>query len=154
YQGGDLAGVLAKIEGGYFTDLGMNALWLTAPVDNADRAGVGEDGRQYSAYHGYWPTNLNDVEPRFGTFDLFARTVRAAHDRGIKVVLDFVSNHVHEDSPVYRDHPDWFWPLANCICGQTCSWDTLPDRLRCWFRPYLPDFNYQVAAARDFSVSS
>ncbi len=42
YHGGDLAGVLEKIEEGYFTDLGVNVLWLTAPVDNGDGGWSGD----------------------------------------------------------------------------------------------------------------
>ncbi len=53
YQGGDWAGVRKKIQEGYFTDLGVNVLWLTAPMDNPNQAGWGTDGHQYSAYHGY-----------------------------------------------------------------------------------------------------
>ena len=58
YQGGDLEGVRQKIEEGYFEDLGVNTLWLSVPIDNADVSGVGDDGHEYSAYHGYWPKDL------------------------------------------------------------------------------------------------
>jgi glycosidase len=53
--------VTKKINEGYFTDLGVNALWLTVPVDNTElrRAGLGSDSHVYSAYHGYWPKNLD-----------------------------------------------------------------------------------------------
>src|SRR5262249_5501775 len=56
YQGGDYAGVIAKIDEGYFNDLGVNAIWLTVPMGNPSVAGAGADGHQYSAYHGYWPS--------------------------------------------------------------------------------------------------
>src|SRR5262249_48025087 len=55
YQGGDYAGVTAKITSGYFTDLGVNTLWLTVPMDNPEVSGIGTDAHLYSAYHGYWP---------------------------------------------------------------------------------------------------
>ena len=66
-------------------------------------------------------------------------------------------NHVHSDSPVYAQHRDWFWPNdngrgGNCVCGGGCSWDT--DRTRCWFDNFLPDFNFQNADARKFSVDN
>ncbi|MBI2896854.1 MAG: hypothetical protein HYY06_25070 [Deltaproteobacteria bacterium] len=154
YRGGDLEGVRQKIEDGYFTDLGVNALWLSSPVDNADRAGVGEDGRSYAAYHGYWPTRMDEVEPRVGDLDLLRAVVDAAHAADLKIVLDYVMNHVHQDSPVYADHPDWFWPLDGCVCGYGCSWDAEPERLRCWFRDYLPDFDFRNADARAFSVGN
>jgi glycosidase len=157
WQGGDLAGVLQKLNEGYFTQLGVNALWLSSPADAAESRGLGrEDAHYYSGYHGYWPSNLAEVEPRLGTMVLLQQVVEAAHRAGIKVLLDYVMNHVHIESPVYQQHPDWFWPNSkdghDCICGMGCSWDNLPDRTRCWFADYLPTFNFTVDAARAFSV--
>lgn len=157
YQGGDWAGVLAKIESGYFTDLGVNVLWLTVPMDNPDEAGMGNDAHLHSAYHGYWPRDLDAVESRFGSLAELVALVEAAHQRDIKVIVDYAMNHVHASSPTYQQHPDWFWPLDNngkyCVCGAGCSWDG-PDGKRCWFTDYLPDFNFNNAAARDFSVDN
>ena len=53
WQGGDWAGVTAKIEEGYFTELGIDTLWLTVPMNNTSDDGLGTDGHLYSAYHGY-----------------------------------------------------------------------------------------------------
>ena len=157
YQGGDWAGVTAKIDAGYFTDLGVNTLWLTVPLDNTDQAGLGSDGHQYSAYHGYWPRNLDQPEARFGTLPELQALVDAAHAKDIKVILDYAMNHVHITSPVYQQHQDWFWPIQNgnqyCVCGAGCPWDG-PDAKRCWFTDYLPDFNFTVQAARDYSVGN
>ncbi len=157
YQGGDWAGVLSKIESGYFTSLGVNALWLSVPMNNTDSSGLGTDGHLYSAYHGYWPTDLEVTESRFGSVDELVALVEAAHENDIRVIVDYAMNHVHQDSPVWQDHEDWFWPLDNggsqCVCGGGCSWDG-PEGKRCWFTSYLPDFNFNVAAARDFSVSN
>lgn len=154
YAGGDLAGLLQAVEEGYFTDLGVNVLWLSAPFDNADVAGWGDDGHLYSAYHGYWPRDLGVVDPRAGDLALLKTVVAAARARGIRIVLDYVMNHVHETSPIYAMHPEWFWPLDDCVCGEGCSWDADPDRLRCWFRSYLPDFDFRHPAARAFSVGN
>ena len=157
YQGGDWAGVLSKIEEGYFDGLGVNALWLSVPMNNTDQSGIGDDGHQYSAYHGYWPTDLDQTEARFGSLAELVEVVDAAHAHGIKVIVDYAMNHVHISSPVYQQHQDWFWPLDNggkyCVCGADCSWDGAEGR-RCWFRDYLPDFNFTNSAARDFSVSN
>src|SRR5262245_45443901 len=51
----------------------------------------------------------------------------------------------------------WFWPNSNgsggdCVCGHGCSWDT--DRLRCWFDPFLPDFDFRNDDARRWSVDN
>ena len=159
WQGGDWAGVTAKIEEGYFNELGVNTLWLTVPMDNTSDKGIGTDGHFYSAYHGYWPTNLDQPEEHFGTLADLQALVTAAHDHDLKVILDYAMNHVHSSSPVYADHKDWFWPNdngkgGNCVCGQGCSWDEAAEARRCWFTDYLPDFNFEDAAARKFSVDN
>ncbi len=157
YQGGDYAGLLEVIESGYFDDLGVNALWLTVPMDNPSVAGAGADGHPYSAYHGYWPADWKKVEEHFGDMDLLKQVVDAAHARGIKVLFDYAMNHVHIDNPLYTEHPDWFWPLdyegRYCVCGDGCGWDGYEGR-RCWFRDYLPDWNYQNVEARAASVDN
>jgi glycosidase len=157
YKGGDWAGVRQKIADGYFTDLGVNVLWLSVPMDNPNQAGAGSDGHQYSAYHGYWPSNLDQPEEHMGTMAELSGLVSDAHAAGIRVILDYAMNHVHVSSPVYQQHADWFWPLDNngtkCVCGEGCAWDG-SDAKRCWFRDYLPDFNFQNTDARNFSVSN
>lgn len=157
YQGGDWAGVRKKIQEGYFTDLGVNVLWLTAPMDNPSQAGWGTDGHQYSAYHGYWPQNLDKVEEHFGALADLKALVSEAHAKKIRVILDYAMNHVHSSSPVFTQHPEWFWPLDNggkkCVCGEGCGWEG-PDAKRCWFRDYLPDFDFTKPAARKFSIDN
>jgi len=157
YQGGDFKGVQAKIDDGYFDQLGINTLWITSPLDNADNSNPGADGHNYSGYHGYWPKDETIVESHFGTEDDLKAMVAAAHRHHIQVLIDYVMNHVHDSSPVYAQHPDWFWPDdnghgGNCVCGAGCSWDT--DRTRCWFDTFLPDFNFQVDDARRWSVEN
>ncbi len=157
YQGGDFVGLTQKIEAGYFTELGVNTLWITSPLDNADNANPGSDGHNYSGYHGYWPADLDQAESKLGTEAELKAMVDAAHARGIQVLIDYVMNHVHVQSPVYQSHPDWFWPNdngngGNCVCGGGCNWDT--DRIRCWFDNFLPDFNFQNSDARRWSVDN
>jgi glycosidase len=158
YQGGDYAGLLEKINDGYFGDLGVNALWLTVPMDNPNAAGSGDFGHNHSGYHGYWPTDLDNVEEHFGDKALLKEVVKAAHRKGIKVLFDYAMNHVHEEAPLYAQHPDWFWPLdyngKYCVCGQGCSWDDGYEQRRCWFRDYLPDWNFQNTEARAYSVNN
>lgn len=158
WQGGDWAGVTQKIEEGYFEDLGVNTLWISVPMDNTNMAGSGSDGREYSAYHAYWPANLEQPEEHFGTLAELQQLVDTAHDHGLKVLFDYAMNHVHSSSPVYAEHPDWFWPNDNgsggdCVCGSGCGWDGADGR-RCWFTEYLPDFDFTNAEAREFSVNN
>ena len=154
YQGGDWKGVTQRITEGYFTQLGVNALWLTVPLKNPSVVGQGADGHRYSGYHGYWPMDLDQPESCFGTEADLTALVQAAHARGIQVLFDFAMVHLHSSAPVYAQHPEWFWPLDfngnACVCGGGCDWNAQGER--CWFTDYLPHWNYTVAAARDYSV--
>jgi len=157
YQGGDYAGLLEIIESGYFEELGVNALWLTVPMDNPNVPGPGADGHAYSAYHGYWISDGEKVEEHFGDMALLKQVIDAAHARGIKVLFDYAMNHVHSDNPLFTEHPEWFWSLdfdgKYCVCGDGCGWDGYEGR-RCWFRDYLPDWNFQSPEARAASIDN
>jgi glycosidase len=156
YKGGDWKGVTAKINDGYFTDLGINTLWLTVPVKNATVGGGGADGRTYSAYHGYWPVDLEHYESCFGTRDDLLQLVQTAHAHDLKVLFDFAMVHVHASSPLYTQHADWFWSLdfngGECVCDDNgvCPWNSQAQR--CWFTGYLPHWNYTGDEAREYSV--
>ncbi|MEE1296149.1 MAG: glycoside hydrolase family 13 protein [Bifidobacterium sp.] len=76
---GDIAGITAQM--GYLRDLGVDALWLS-PFYPSELA----DG-------GYDVIDYRDVDPRLGTLDDFDAMVRAAHDAGLKVMVDIVPNH-------------------------------------------------------------
>ena len=154
YQGGDFAGITQKINAGYFTDLGINTIWITSPLDNTHLSWPGSDGHVYSGYHGYWPKDETLVDSHYGSEDDLAAMVAAAHAHGIQILLDYVMNHVTTDSPTYLAHKDWFWPNdngsgGNCVCGQGCSFDT-----KCWFDTFLPTFNMTDTDARNWSVDN
>ncbi len=145
YQGGDLDGVREAVEEGYFESLGANVLWLSPLYDNPDGSYLGLDNRWYEAYHGYWPIAPRTVEARFGGPEALDRLVAACHERGIRVLMDLVPNHVHVDHPYFIDHAADGWfnaPDGSCVCGRgTCSW--ADDIERCWFTEYLPDLDFK-----------
>jgi glycosidase len=156
YMGGDWAGVTQKITSGYFTDLGVNTLWLTVPIKNADDVaapGTNGDNHMYSAYHGYWPTDPTQTETCFGSPAELAGLVAAAHAKGLKVLFDYAMVHLHTESPIYKQHksdtPAWFTPA--CVCGAPgCgNFDT-----SCWFTDYLAHLDYTNPAARSFSIDA
>lgn len=149
YQGGDLLGVEQKLE--YLSDLGVTALWLTAPYNNRDIAGdgMGDDWHTYSGFHGYWPSPAEEgleVESHIGDAAALHNLITKAHDDyGMKIVFDYVMNHVDDESPLAKAHPDWFHPLQLCA---NSGWG-----VDCWFTDYLPDFDFDNAAARNWSVN-
>ena len=141
WQGGDFAGVTQMIQSGYFANLGVNALWLTPFNAAANGTGKAADGvHDVSAFHGYWPTQAREVEPSLGTEEELHAMVEAAHNGGIRVMMDLVVNHVHEDHEYFQNNPGWF--NSGCICGQeNCDWTE--HRLDCQFTSYMPDVNWK-----------
>ncbi len=142
YQGGDLAGITRAIEDGYFTNLGINTLWIS-PITQNPTTGFNEypaPHRKFSGYHGYWPITLTTVDSRFGNADDLRRLVDEAHGKGINVILDFVSHHVHQDYPLLAGHPDWITQVD--LPGKKKNiriWDE--QRLTTWFDIFLPTFD-------------
>ncbi|AFG36790.1 alpha-amylase family glycosyl hydrolase [Spirochaeta africana] len=94
FHGGDLAGLTQKLEEGYFTDLGVNALWITSPLEQVHGwVGGGDGGFPHYAYHGYYHQDWTMIDRNMGTKEDFGRFMEAAHANGIRVVMDIVMNH-------------------------------------------------------------
>ena len=98
---GDLRGVINKLD--YLEDLGVDTLWLT-PFQTSN------------SYHGYDIMDYFSVDPRFGTLDDYRELIFKAHQKGMKVLLDFVLNHTSISNP-------WFVKSQNLV-KETI---TLPD---------------------------
>ena len=83
FYGGDLQGIINKLEEGYFSDLGVNVLWLSPIVQNT--LGTFREypapHRYFTGYHGYWPIHHEQVDHRFGDLELFKALVEKAHQR-------------------------------------------------------------------------
>lgn len=143
FYGGDLQGILQKLTEDYFDSLGINVLWLSPVAQNTFGAfrEYPPPHRYFTGYHGYWPIANKIVDVRFGDIKIFKKLVRIAHEKNMKVILDFVSNHVHKDHPYFREHPDWFCPLYLPDGRQNLRrWDEY--RLTTWFDTFLPSFDY------------
>jgi glycosidase len=154
YQGGDFQGVLDAIEEGWFDRLGVRTLWLSPPNANPDGGMVGTGGHLYTGYHGYWPSSGRDPQRRFGDLALLKRLVRAAHRRGIRVVVDAVLNHVHSEHPLWQQHrgDGWFYGDGTCVCQDGGCGDWKVHALDCWFTSYMPDVNYANYAALETMI--
>jgi len=143
YMGGDLQGVINKLNDSYFDSLGINTIWISPVYDNPNIAfrEYPEPHRWYSGYHGYWPISNTIIEEKFGNMNKLKELVNIAHKHNIKILLDFVSNHVHKDHPYYQKHKNWFGQLDLPDGRKNIRfWDEF--RLTTWFEPYLPSFDY------------
>lgn len=89
YCGGDWAGIIAQIENGYLTDLGITALWISQPVENV----FAIDPTGATSYHGFWARDYKRTNPFFGNMADFDELIAVAHSHGIKVIIDFAPNH-------------------------------------------------------------
>lgn len=107
FYGGTLRGILEKLD--YLSALGVNALYLS-PIFASP------------SHHGYDVTDLFAIEPRLGTREDFRALLDAAHAAGMRVILDFVPNHISHQHPIFvsaqsdpnSPYRDWFtftqWP--------------------------------------------
>ncbi|WP_441291481.1 alpha-amylase family glycosyl hydrolase [Sorangium sp. KYC3313] len=145
WAGGDLEGLRQAIEDGTLDALGVRAIWLTPFQENPAGAYPASDGvHQVTGYHGYWPIKAREVDPRLGGAGALRAVVAEAHRHGIRVLQDFVVNHVHEDHEYVSSHPEWF--RTGCVCGTDgCDWTS--HALDCMFASYLPDVDHTVPGA-------
>ncbi|HAS8561947.1 TPA: cyclomaltodextrin glucanotransferase [Vibrio vulnificus] len=104
YVGGDLRGLINQLP--YLKSLGVTAIWITPPVDNADNLDVNGG----AAYHGYWGKDFFRVDEHFGTLDDFKELTAKMHsaEYNMKLVLDYAPNHSNgndenEYGALYRD---------------------------------------------------
>lgn len=155
YQGGDLAGITQKIKEGYFKELGINTIWVSPIVQNPLGAyqEFPKPRRWFSGYHGYWPVFETKVDHRFGDDQVLGELVETAHRNDMNVIMDFVSNHIHNENPVYKQHPEWFSPMY--LSDGTVNiriWDE--QRLTTWFDDFMPDIDYTKPAAVNYFSDS
>jgi glycosidase len=145
WMGGDLDGLRQSIAEGKLDQLGVRAIWLTPFQTNPTKAYLASDGvHQVTGYHGYWPTKGREVDPRLGGEKALRALVKEAHAHGIRILQDYVVNHVHEDHEYFKQHPEWF--RTGCVCG-TAGCDWTEKALECLFASYLPDINHSVPEA-------
>ena len=100
YWGGDLQGIQQKMA--YLAGMGVTAIWISPPVDNLNTNIPDGTGNPTASYHGYQGRDFKRIEEHFGnpanTWADFDAMVTAAHQNGIKVVVDFAPNHSTQDN--------------------------------------------------------
>jgi glycosidase len=117
YHGGDIDGLRRQLP--YLQNLGVSTIWVgpifknkTVQPDSTNLYG------RSAGYHGYWILDFLQVDPHLGTNQEFARLVDDAHERGIKVFMDVVTNHTAdviqlEGNAGYRNKTDFPYLDAN-----------------------------------------
>ncbi|MGD1946280.1 MAG: alpha-amylase family glycosyl hydrolase [Croceivirga sp.] len=133
FKGGDIAGITQKINEGYFSDLGINAIWFTPIVEQIHGATDEGTGTTYG-YHGYWTKDWTTIDPNFGTKNDLLQLVEAAHEQGIRILLDVVLNHT---GPVTEIDP--VWPEEWVRTSPTCAFDSYENTTACTLVKNLPD---------------
>tara|TARA_R110002126_G_scaffold291415_2_gene452237 strand:+ start:8239 stop:9891 length:1653 start_codon:yes stop_codon:yes gene_type:complete len=133
FEGGDIKGITQKIKEGYFTDLGINAIWMT-PIVEQIHAGTDEGTGLSYGYHGYWAKDWTKIDPNFGTAADLKELVAMAHKNGIRVLLDAVINHT---GPVTEK--DEVWPSDWVRTSPTCTYQNYETTTTCTLVDNLPD---------------
>ena len=133
FKGGDFVGVTQKINEGYFTKLGINALWFSPVVEQIHGATNEGTGNTYG-FHGYWTKDWTAIEPNFGTEAALRTLVETAHANGIRIVMDVVLNHT---GPVTEK--DEVWPEDWVRTSPACTYDSYENTTACTLVKNLPD---------------
>ena len=133
FEGGDIRGIIQKLDEGYFTNLGINVIWMT-PIVEQIHDGVDEGTGFTYGFHGYWTRDWSSIDPSVGTKKDLAELVQKAHAKGIRIMLDAVINHtgpVTAEDSVYPN--DWVRTSPKCTYK---SYDTY---INCTLVDNLPD---------------
>jgi alpha-amylase len=133
FEGGDIRGVIQKLDEGYFDKLGTTVIWMT-PIVEQIHDGVDEGTGLTYGFHGYWTRDWSSLDPSYGTKKDLAELVSKAHAKGIRIMLDAVINHtgpVTAEDPVYPS--DWVRTSPKCTYQ---SYDTY---INCTLVENLPD---------------
>ncbi len=140
YHGGDLKGIQQHLP--YLKDLGVTTIWLTPLYDNDNST---------SDYHGYGAVDEYAVEDHFGTMKDYQELISAAHQLGLKVLLDMVPNHVGPKHPwaASQPTPNWLHGTTEHHLDTDYYYSPITDphaekanyvsALEGWFANVLPD---------------
>jgi glycosidase len=137
FCGGTLWGLAEKLD--YIADLGATCIWLS-PIFPSP------------THHGYDATDIYHVEPRLGGDEALRAVVDEAHSRGIRILLDFVCNHISHQHPIFLD------AQANPTSAYR-DWFTFDDGSEAGYRTYfgvhtMPEIDVAHPAARDWLIDS
>ncbi len=143
YMGGDLKGITAKIKEGYFTNLGVNAIWMT-PVVEQIKGSVDEGTGNSFGFHGYWTRDWTALDTKFGSKEDLKELVEVAHQHNIRILIDVVANHTGPVTSL-----DSQWPDDWVKTGPRCTYTSAATTINCTLVENLPD----IKTESDMEVS-
>jgi len=140
-HGGDIRGIMDHLD--YLADLGATALWSTPLL---------LDNQEYESYHGYACCDYYHIDPRFGDNALYREMVSEAHEKGIKGIMDIVTNHCGTCHWWMEKAPfkDWYHvnepymqmnALFSVYMDPNAAKTDLDRQESGWFVPSMPDMN-------------
>ncbi len=140
-HGGDIRGIIDHLD--YIEALGATAIWSTPLCEDNDPKG---------SYHGYAQSDVYRIDPRHGTNEEYRELSASLHRRGMKLIMDYVTNHWGLEHWMIKDLPadDWihqFPEYKQTNHRMTTQMDpnaSRQDLLNCvegWFVPSMPDLN-------------
>ena len=153
-HGGDLEGITKHLD--YLKDFGVTTLWLTPVIENNTSV----------SYHGYASTNLYKIDPRFGTNEKYNELVAKAHEKGIKIIFDHVSNHISINHPWINDLPSKEWingTKENHLRAwhdKMVQWDIHGTQItkdyltKGWFVDEMPDLNQANPFVKNYLIQN
>jgi neopullulanase len=156
YHGGDFEGIREHLD--YLRELGVTTIWLTPIVEN--------DPASPEDYHGYGAVDEYAVERHFGTLEDLRSLVRDAHADRLKVILDFVPNHVGPHHPWVNEppEPDWFHGTLAQHATSNGNFQFLADPhapprywrdvVDGWFAGILPDLNQDNPEVAEYFIEN
>lgn len=127
FLGGNINGIITKLD--YICSLGATAIWLS-PFFKTE------------SYHGYHITDFEQIDPRFGTWKDLDKLIKIAHNKGIKVIADFVPNHCHIKHPFFKEasinkksqYRQWFY-FNNKQSYKSFLWYDILPKLNLEYKP-------------------
>ena len=140
-HGGDIEGIINNLD--YIKELGATALWPTP---------LCEDNDENYSYHGYGQSDVYKMDPRYGTNEDYVRLSAELHKRGMKNIMDYVTNHWGWKHWMYKDLPTYNWihqfpGYSQSNYRMTTQFDKNASKIdtkNCmdgWFVPSMPDLN-------------
>ena len=133
FEGGDFKGISQKIDENYFSDLGINAIWMTPIVEQIHGYVDEGQGKTYG-FHGYWTKDWTSIDKNWGSEKEFQEMVDKAHAKGIRIMLDAVINHT---GPVTNS--DGVFPADWVRVSPQCTYDSYKTTIECTLVKNLPD---------------